>query len=315
MVEGWVCILIAGLLWTVIGIIISQVARHGHGMLSFLAAGAVLNAAASWILLPRYGVLAKGAIAEMGRLAVVMFLAGAGSAVGTLLAGHAMRQGHHGATWTMVQSAMVIPFLAGVFIWRDRVGLPDVAALVLILTSIVLFGRAGTAVASDRGGAEGGTQRPGGAETPSRLAVRQVSWWVVALAAFVFVGLQQVLHTMPSRWPGWDDTGRLRVPLAMAGTLVAFGAALLFRRKLPDRRSWIPAALLAVCVVPSHVLLYRGLDALATSGRAGLGYPVAVGTCVIAFATYSVGVLREPTTREHVTGLVLGIAGVVLMAM
>ena len=204
----------------------------------------------------------------------------------------------------MVQSAMVLPFLTGFLIWRDRVDSLDVAALCLILGSITLFGRAHTGRSAGKRTAIAGPL--------SR--TRATSWLPIAVTAFLFVGLQQVLHTMPSRWPGWDDTAQLRVPLAMTGTLAAFAAVLLFQREWPNRRSWLPAAFLALCVVPSHVLLYRGLDSLAVRAQAGLGYPVAVGTCVVVFAVYSLGVLREPTTREHLVGLVLGIAGVVLMA-
>ena len=68
-----------------------------------------------------------------------------------------------------------------------------------------------------------------------------------------------------------------------------------------------------IACISSFLCFYRGLDVLAKYGCGGSGYPVAIGVCIVAFAAYSMMVLKEKFSRLELTGLtliVLGIAGI-----
>jgi drug/metabolite transporter (DMT)-like permease len=65
--------------------------------------------------------------------------------------------------------------------------------------------------------------------------------------------------------------------------------------------------------IPSHLFCYKSLDRMAAYDKAGLVYPIAVGTCVFSFAIYSVFLLQEERTSWHVWGIVVGGLGILFL--
>jgi drug/metabolite transporter (DMT)-like permease len=190
---------------------------------------------------------------------------------------------------------MVVPFLAGVLVFGEPPTALRLAGVGAILASLAAFGYA-------REDGERG-------QPPSK----PWSWFLIALAALAILGLQQSLTSLPSHMPALTDRARLRIPLLFLGN-AAIILALWGRDGGRPSRLTLTLALVGVVIgVPGSLALIRGLDLLADGSMASLGFPVAVGSCILSFAAYSALVLRETFTRWHVAGMAVGLTGMVLL--
>ena len=140
-------------------------------------------------------------------------------------------------------------------------------------------------------------------------------WFALALLAFLCLGMVMFLATIPSHWKDWSDVGGVRIPIYYAGVAGVY-AAILIRR--PGRMSWTMLALAAlICIdgLASLLLIFGGLDRLGDCRMVSIAYPIAVGTCIVGFAAYSLFILRERTTPLHIAGIALAVAGIALAAL
>ena len=289
-------LLIVGVLWAVVGVIFSRVARSRQDFAGFMAFSSLVTAACAWLFLPDHAVLLKEGWTFGVRASLVMLLAGLCSAAGFVAMNRGMRAGHHGATWTIGQSALVIPFLVGVLLFSDRVYVRNAIGVGAILTAIAVFG--------------------GKDETRTGAGNEASRWWLgLALLSLLCLGSNQTLTTLPSRWSGWEDTARLRVPMLCLGSALGYNILRGTWWRSWRTLAWRQAMLLSAVGVSSQVLLISAMDSFAASDRAALVYPVAVGTCITVFALYSVFVLREKATVKNILGMVLGCAGIILVSM
>lgn len=287
-----------GLLWGGIGVVTSSVTRRGMSFPGYMASSFILTMVGAWLLFPRWSASGGDGPPRVALLAGLLLSGGMLSALGMVVLNRAMAHGHHGACWTIGQSALVIPFLFGLAIWADTATVANVLGVMAVLISLVLLGmsrtlgkpptRAGTA--SDRG------------------------WFGLALLTLMIFGAQQTLVSIPSRWADWSDRYALRAPLALTGMglgylLMALAGGYRVRLEL------LPAHWVVPCLsLPSYLLLFRALDSFSVQGRAGLVFPIAVGTSIVTFALYSALVLRERLTPWSAGGLLIGITGVLLVA-
>ena len=296
MLWGTICAVSTGLLWCGVGAVVSRVTQRDVNFTGFMAGSYVLAAVGAWALFPRYGVLVSGQAARLGMLACVLVPGGALSAAAMVAMNQAMRLGHHGATWTVGQSALVVPFSAGVLIWHDSAAAWNICGVACVLAAIAALGLA---------------RRAQPAEGPRASA----AWLPVALLVLALLGVQQTLATVPSRWAGWTDAARLRAPMIATGAMLGYVVAAAVCRRLPRLRPRAGYLVLPCIILPAYVLMFRALDLFGQCGRAGLVYPVAVGTSIVGFGAYSVVVLREPFSPARGLGMALGAVGVVLTAM
>ena len=84
---------------------------------------------------------------------------------------------------------------------------------------------------------------------------------------------------------------------------------LLFHRQLPNRATLKLSFLSAIFVVISPITLFWSMDLLAKQKIVSILFPLAVGTCIIAFVIYSGLFLKEKFSRITLLGVMAGIAG------
>ena len=116
MFLGIILVITAGLIWGMNGIIFSYIARKSmkfHVVIGVQAAWGVLL---SWILISNLKVLMTEQIPYVGLLTVVMIISGMLCSIGMMIMQRALKMGHHGIVFTISQSAMLIPFMFGVFV-------------------------------------------------------------------------------------------------------------------------------------------------------------------------------------------------------
>ncbi len=296
MIAGVLLLIFTGLCWTFVGAVLSYCTRNRIAVVTLLGPQSVLAVLIAFWFLPDYSLLRQGMPAGMPALVGVMLAAGLANGIGILVMQRAMSMGHHGMTWAIGQSALIMPFLAGLLIFHEPPTVWRLAGVGAILSSLVVFGLA----------------REHAEEGHSRKVPR--SWFPLALATLVILGVGQVLITMPSHIPALTDTARLRMPLIYFGNGAVIFALWHRQGGRPSRRTLALAVIGVAIGFIGMFSLLRGLDLLAGCQMASLGFPIAVGSCITLFALYSATALRESFTRRHLAGLVLGITGIVLLS-
>lgn len=111
---GFLLAILVGAVWAGVGIVQGEAARRRVDPMAFMTAGSVLAAVAAWACLADWPVLAADRVERGGALVLVMAASGVASACGMLALQKAMDAG--AAAWTVGQSAMAVPFLAGVLL-------------------------------------------------------------------------------------------------------------------------------------------------------------------------------------------------------
>jgi multidrug transporter EmrE-like cation transporter len=285
-----------GLLWATVGIVLSRAARRGIAFAPFMAANFSMAASVAFLVYPRHQVWLSGDVACVGPLVAAIIGGGLISALGVICTQRGMQLGHHGATWTISQSGLAIPFLAGLLIWSDHARVGNIVGAAAILSGLVLLGYT-------RDDGEAGAPRHG------------IRWLLFALFAFLAIGTAQTCMGIPSRWAGWTDEARLRVPLFLIGSLLGHTIVTGLQGHRVRKGYSREAVLLAVIGLVSQFLMFRTLDVFAEFHRVGLAHPIAVGTCIVGFGLYSILVLRERINLPRLAGLILAALGVVLVAL
>lgn len=296
MVHGILLALLSGLLFGGVGAVLRRVSRTGGSLAAYYALFGAAYLALALVFQVKWRLVA-GTV-DLPRLAIVIGIAGAVSGFGMLLMTRSMGLGHGGISWAISQSALVVPFLAGVIGWGDRAGPAGWTGLALVLAMIVALG-----------------VRQGGGAADDDAKRRRGAWIAAVGAAFVTLGVSQALSAVPSRWTGWTDAAGLRVALSAAGflavQLVLFAFA---KERRPGRLVPLLALLHGVLGFTGQAAFFASLDRLAPLGLAAAAFPVSIGTTILSFNLYSALVLRERFGWPDLAALAAGSAGIALLA-
>ena len=120
MLVGFSMIVAVGATWALVGVIFSRAARNGMDFVSLMVVSSILTTLMSSVFFPDYDRLLNEPSRSCFRAAIPMLSTGLLMACGAVLLNKAMRLGHHGATWALAQSALIVPFLFGVIVWGTR---------------------------------------------------------------------------------------------------------------------------------------------------------------------------------------------------
>lgn len=292
---GLVLILLTGVIWSGIGVVLGLAVRRRADVYSFITAAFVMSSIGSWLLLPDWRQLLAGKVERPGSLILLLTLAGAAGGAGMLFLQRAMVAG--AAAWTIGQSALVIPFLAGSLFHGEPMRVSGVAGVAAIVFSLIAFARRTR------------HSEPGAGAAAAR------NWLRDAIIAFSLLGIQQTLSSVPSTWPGWTDTAGLRVPITLSAGALPLLVISMRRGVRLDRFAWGLATAYAVLVVTGQYLLFPAMDHLRLEGRLFLAFPIALGSCIVIFALWDLMVWKQRPDRMTLVGISLGLLGVVALAM
>lgn len=279
MLSALLCCLIAGGFIAALGILYDLVNRWKIDPVTFNLFGALflvpaVLAGVDWRVLARPD--AFGGSGHAVTLVVAMALSGIFMCVGVIVLILAMKRGSPEFAWTLSQCSMVVPFVSGIVCYGNSVRWNNYLGLVCVATGIVLLGR-----------------RRGGSRKRSEEA-RPSGWLLPAVGAFAFIGLSQFFFSIPSYWPDWSDTARIRIPIqAVFGLLavVCWKGTVFFRRW--HRRTVLSAAVFALLTYGGRAGLYGALDRLADIGLVPVGYPLCQSLGILGVAAYLGCVRRE----------------------
>lgn len=281
--------IIAGVLWGGIGVLNSKVSRRNLDYAAYAATAVIIGTALLWVFWVRHGVLLERPPYAL-RIALCSGIAGILAGFGFVALQRAMRNGHHGAVWTVAQSAMALPLLTAMIGWDEALTTAGAAGMGLLFLALLMMGL---------GKPENSVESAAG---PDR-------WFFFALLAFLMFGLSQSVNSIPSL-QHWPDPAHLRPGCYTLGQCSFYVTLMRLRGSRVRKAETLLAARFAVYANIAMVLMYRAMDVLAYHHAAGMALPVGVGTCIVVFALYSVLWLREKAGVVVLAGIGVAIGGV-----
>ena len=215
----------------------------------------------------------------------------------------AMQLGPNGVIWSIIQSALVFPFIGGIAFFGVKFTVFRGIGIVFLLTALILF-----AFTKDNSNKSSGRK-----------------WRVLAFTALIITAIQQNITTLPS----YFEVSRgvpsiLRSLCAASGTLVM---AIIWNavQMTPERREqirkniknmtlWKYIAILQLfSLIFAYTLFYPGMDIMAGKGLGGMSYPMMVGSCIVSFTLSSIWLLKEKIRPVQLAALIVCIAGLALI--
>ena len=297
-IEGFLLVAAAGFCWIGIGVAVSCCSARGWNYNIVQGLNSLGSVLISLALLA-FGALRTGSSDFSLFGFALCALGGFANFYNYVLTGKAMARGPNGLVWGIMQSGLVGAFLMGVIFFGEKPTLFQLAGLLLILGGVLAMG-----IAKNNGSAARGKR-----------------WVPLALGALLLAMTTQCCNTLPSYFPEMGKNGILSRMLGGGlGSLLGFAITtlpgMIRKRDFGGRGEWIIAGILILMgLAASFFFFFRGLDRLAEIGCAGLGYPLAIGVCVIGFSLYSLLILKEKFARASLAGLGAACLGIIMIAI
>ncbi len=294
--QGLLLVAITGLIWALVGVIFSYVARQKLVLVAFMFVSSFCNCLYAWLFLFKPDSIGSSGGGKTPHMIAVMALAGILGAAGFQLMGNAMRRGNRGVIWALSQCAMMLPLLAAVVFFGEAPRAANWAGAAAILAGMALLAVSKT-----------------GKHDAERFAK---NWLLMAYGVFLVVGASLTLTTLPSQWSDFKDAANLRLPVAFsASALYLLTQTLSQGMRSFTGRTVLLGLLYSVIVFTGQVFLYKSLDTFALIGKVGVVYPIATGICVVLFSIYSVVFLKEELKGSLLAGMIAISCGIFLLAL
>lgn len=226
--------------------------------------------------------------------AYFMLPAGIFNACGALALQRALRTGNHAAAFLISQSAMVLPFLSSVLFLGENISPESFCGIVLIFAGMLV------------------SSLP---ELCSRETKNDRSWFVYAFAAFVLLGVSQILMSLPSHFDNGGDPAQARTFLVYCGGTVFFLTVIIFPGKEKFRFSKILAAggvVTGIFNTISMTMIFKALDILAEHNLSGLVFSSAIAASLVVFWLYAMLTIKERRSFRQFAGIIFTAAGGIL---
>lgn len=304
MLTGIIFLMLTGIVWVIPGAVINSSAKKGlsldyiQGMTALIMMmlavpvffwGNVSVPFITWIMLPLSGILNYICFA---------------------LARSAMSAGPSGLTWAIMQSSFVMPFLMGVFFFDVPCSPLRLAGLFIMLAAMFLMGRWGNT----------GTQTEEACATETPRKGKRFLWLAYALLAFVLAGASQCSFNLPSYFIK-EEAGNLANMIYRAG-INSSGAFMMFllspvwnRNSFKVKGTLVSILLMTFATLVAVGCLFTGLDTLAAQGAGAIGYPISLGSTIVAFLIYTAIRLKERLPLPALAGVILCLTGIVFLAL
>ena len=222
---------------------------------------------------------------------------------------YAMQRGPNGIIWSIIQSALIFPFLGGVLFFGVLLTPFRAGGILTLLAALVLFG-----MAKD--------QKAG-----TKVNEKKRGWRGAAFLCLAICAVQQNLMTAPSYFE--DARAVTSIARSLATASGTFLGALVYNllrmnaERLAQLRSNLGRwtlwryiiALQFFGLVFSYTLFYPGMNVMADAGLGGICYPMMVGSCIVTFSLASVCLLKERMTLLQAIALTVCITGLVLICL
>ena len=298
---GIITMVIVGSSWCLIGLIMGDAPKKGIEPSLVQLFGACISVSIGCIIM-----IATSAY-PTGSLKVILLTCGAYAFCGSVnffmlqIMSSAMQTGPNGIIWSIIQSALVFPFIGGIVFFGVDFTFLRGAGIVLLLTALVLF--AMTKNNEYKGG----------------------NWKLKAFICLAICAVQQNISTAPSYFTEARGVSSI-VRTLSAGTAILI-SALIYNlvRMNPERKEQIKRSIRNITLwkyigglqffnlIFAYCLFYPGMNVMADHGLGGMCYPMLVGSCIVSFTVSSVILLKEKVKPIQLAAIVICITGLILI--
>ncbi len=301
---GIIAMIIVGSSWCITGLVMGDAPKRGVGVpflqfISYLVS--IIGCVIATTLLGNWGL--HGCTPKVYFWTnAAYFFCGAANFFNLLWMSRAMQTGPNGVIWSIIQSALVFPFLGGIIFFGVEATALRIIGILLLLAALVFFGM------TKDNTSHGGHQ-----------------WKLLAFAALAICAVQQNVQTMPSYFESCRAVpSTIRTLAGSLGLWSTAAVYILFTTKrdayakmlmqVKSKALWgYVLAIQGFSLFFSFTLSYPGMDAMAKHGLGGMAFPMMVGSCIASFTLASVFLLKEKVRPIQALALVLCITGLVLI--
>lgn len=288
---GWLLVMLLGLVWTAIGITVSEGRRKGCPVQQFYFTGSLF---AVLILVSVAGAAGvRGIFAAEARPAVLGFcigslLNGAGQAISMMN----LTQGGRALAYAIPQQAFLFPYLWSIAFWGQRRGALSVVGILLIGGAIFYLAAARNA------------------DRSSSLPVRRIA---VALLAMHLLGASQIVIISAARSEAARTLSEFASASVILGANAVFflGWSLIRRRGFGAFRLYLPfGAVWGACAAASYCILLTALTVLGKDRQEGIVFPLGAGILILLYSLFTAVRYREKLNWHQVCAFAALVCGI-----
>ncbi len=298
---GILAMVIVGSSWCLVGLVMGDAPKKGIDSSLVQLWGGIVATVASVIIMAATSDYSTASLQTTLMVSAVLILSSILNFIMLELMSRAMQCGPNGVIWSIIQSAMVFPFMVGMIFFDVKFTILRCLGIILLLAALVLF-----ALTKDNSSSGG-------------------KWKLLAIAGLVITAIQQNLSVLPSYFPEADKVPSIvRVLAAEIGFVIAAIVWNLCRlnpehwkkikSNLKNAMLWkYTFALQFFNLFFSYTLHYPGMNVMADHGMGGMSYPMMVGSCIVSFTLSSIFLLKEKFSFYQLGALIVCVSGLVLI--
>ncbi|MBQ9771371.1 MAG: hypothetical protein IJW23_06055 [Lentisphaeria bacterium] len=298
---GIIAMVIVGSSWCLVGLVMGDAPKKGIDSSLVQLWGAVVATVASVIIMFATADYSTASWQVTFYVSLILAISAALNFTMLELMSRAMQCGPNGVIWSIIQSAMVFPFIVGMIFFDVEFTWLRGAGIFLLLAALVLF-----AITKDNSSSGG-------------------KWKMLAIAGLIITAIQQNLSVLPSYYPEADKVPSIvRVIATELGFMIS---AIVWNLIRMNREHWekiksnlkngmlwkYTIALQFFNLFFSYTLHYPGMNVMADKGMGGMCYPMMVGSCIVSFTLSSIWLLKEKVKPVQLAALIVCIGGLILI--
>ena len=303
MLFGILALLTVGASWSLVGVVMSSGPKNGIEVPPIQLTNAFFAMVFSALIAVISGQMTSVELPVLLLGTGIYFVAGFLDCLGMRCLAEGMKRGPNGIVWAIMQSALVFPFLVGIFFFGVELTIFRGIGILLLLSALIFFGASQDNNQKDKLSGRG-------------------SWRFWAFLALALISVQQNLTATPSYYPALQEISPVvRALASITGCLVGAlpgqvgkGFFKEFSGVIRRKCFWIYIGILQMISLPlAYFLMYPGLDAMANAGAGAISYPMMVGSCIIGFSLYSIVVLKEKVSKLQILGMLFCLGGLICL--
>lgn len=292
MQHAFFLMLVTGVLWTVVGIVFGKAPGDRERLSTFFALNGVFCTLFIWgFHFPK-----AANPMEVLKLTGFMLPATVAEIIGFVLLKYAMARGSQGIAWSIVQSAMVLPFLGAIAFLHNPAGVLKYAGAAMMLVGLILVGLR---------------------QEQARLneARQKKTFLLLSFGAFLLVGIGQFLRIIPGNAGFSEAALSWRLPIAASCSMLFWMCYVLKAHSFVPGKIWKLALFYGMITYLGLIFFFAAVDAADPLGITSVVYPIAVGTSILLFSCYCVFFRREKFSKIAWGGVASIVTGIALLCV
>jgi drug/metabolite transporter (DMT)-like permease len=300
---GIIAMIIVGSSWCLVGLVMGDAPKKGIEPSLVQLGGALFSTVMSLCIMLLTSAYSTSSVQATFWTCFAYFTGSCLNFVMLQYMSKAMQLGPNGIIWSIIQSALVFPFIVGILCFDVQFSFLRGVGIIALLTALGLFALTKNNAVSSK----------------------ENKWKLYAFLCLAIAATQQNITTMPSYFKEAHGVPSIVRSLAAAGGTLAM--AIIWNLFQMNRERWILiksnirnktlwkyiGALQFFSLLFAYTLFYPGMNVMADHGMGAMCYPMMVGSCIISFTLSSIWILKEKIRPIQFAALIVCTCGLILI--